>query len=330
MNFDRHLRPWLLLLLLIPSPSVLAAEITVQVARVEAGAAQTKVSALGEVRSRAAVTLVAPVTGRLLGPLRADGPVRQGALLGRIQVAGLPARVAAAQEQQDYAKNALQRAQKLFDDGIIAREQVDAARLAARQAGDALSALQQESAQLQITAPVAGLLQYLVPVGTLLAAGTPIARIEGRGKPWIQALVPPQVAGTLFAGDTVQIKVMGRKLAGRVRSVGQSARQSGLVAVLINLPKQSNLLPGEWVELHLPVVLSHPARFAVPAQAVVMRGAEVYVWRVDQGRAQAVPVQIVARTENRVLIRGALQCGQVVVTRGNTRLSPGVAVAVQP
>ena len=312
------------------TPAAFAAGVPVRVARVEAAASQATVSVLGEVRSRAAVTLAAPVNGRVLGPLRQDGPVRRGSLLARIQAAGFSARIAAAQAQQSYAENARQRDQKLFRDGVIAREQVDSATLAARQAQDALAALQQEGAELRVTAPISGMLQYLVPVGTLVAAGTAIARIDGRGRPWIQALVPPRLAQVLAVGEAVPIHHDGSQIAGTVRSIGESARQSGLVAVLIDLPAHSRLLPGEWATLRLPSKVLQKARLEVPADAIVMRGAQSFVWRIEHGHAQPVPVHIVARNDEAVVIRAPLRIGESVITQGDTRLSPGSAVTLQP
>ncbi|MEY2341214.1 efflux RND transporter periplasmic adaptor subunit [Acidithiobacillus sp. IBUN Pt1247-S3] len=319
-----------LIFLLTQTPAAFAAGIPVQVARVQSALSQTTMSALGEVRSRAEVTLAAPVTGRVLGPLRQDGPVRRGTLLAQIQAAGFSARIAAAQAQQGYAKDALQRDQKLFRDGVIARAQVDSARLAARQAQDALAALQQQSAQMQIQAPISGMLQYLVPVGATVAAGTPIARIDGRGRPWIQALVPPRLAQALTVGEPVMINDNGSDLTGTVRSVGQSARQSGLVAVLVDLPTQSRLLPGEWVTLHLPGKVSKKAHLEVPVDAIVMHGAQSFVWRIEKGRAQQVPVQVIAKNGDMVVIHALLRAGEQVVTRGNIRLSPGSAVTSLP
>lgn len=319
------------LLLAVFMPIADAAGVPVQVMPVQAAAQGTAVTALGEVRSNAAATLVAPASGRVLEALQGDAQVQRGTVIARIQAAGFPARVAAAEAQRSYSEQVVRRDQHLFADGVIAQAQVDTARLAARQAGDTLAALQQEAAALQITAPNSGMLQYVVPNGTEVAAGTAIARLDGRGQPWIQALLPPPLAQQLTAGDPVGIVHDGEKTSGSIRSIGQSARQSGLVTVLIQLPAKNHLLPGEWVQLRLhPAIAPAQGSVEVPAAAIVMRGARSFVWKMEHGQAQQVPVDIVGKRGAAVLVRGALRVGEEVITAGATRLTPGAAVRLAP
>jgi RND family efflux transporter MFP subunit len=318
-------------LLAVFVPIVDAAGVPVQVMPVQAAAQDAVVTALGEVRSNAAATLVAPTSGRVLEALHGDAQVQRGTVIARIQAAGFSARVAAAEAQRSYSEQALRRERHLFADGVIAQAQVDTARLAARQAGDALAALQQEAAALQITAPSSGMLQYLVPNGTQVAAGTAIARLDGRGQPWIQAFLPPPLAQQLAVGDLVGIVHDGQQTSGTIRNVGQSARKSGLVTVLIQLPAKNHLLPGEWVQLRLhPAIAPAQGSVAVPETAIVMRGARSFVWKMEHGRAQQVPVDIIGKRGAAVLVRGALRVGEEVITEGATRLAPGAAVRLAP
>ena len=64
----------------------------------------------------------------------------------------------------------------------------------------------------------------------------------------------------------------------------------------------------------------------VPKDAIVPAGAENLVYRIDQGKASAVPVVISGYYGNEAAVKGDLEPGQVVVVRGNERLRPGQPV----
>ena len=53
------------------------------------------------------------------------------------------------------------------------------------------------------------------------------------------------------------------------------------------------------------------------------------VWRYENGMVNPVPVQVGRITQGGALITGGLQAGDLVVTSGLSRLSPGQAVNTQ-
>ena len=280
-------------------------------------------SALGEVQGIPAQTLTAPVTGTILGPFAPTGMVQAGTPLARIVPAGLAAQTQAAQAQLHLAAENRRRDRQLFRDGVISQQTLETsqATLAANRA--ALQALQAEAAQLQLRSPITGLLRYQVQPGSVVAAGTPIASISGRGHPWIQALLPPQQAQRLSAGAQVQVHSDDWAGTAMIHSIGQDARQSGLVAVILHLPANSPLLPGQWVDLRFARAEVGKKAYLLPSRAVVMVGAQSQVWVDHQGRATAIPVTVLQSTPNTVTVTGNLPAGEQIVLRGNTHLKNG-------
>jgi hypothetical protein len=65
----------------------------------------------------------------------------------------------------------------------------------------------------------------------------------------------------------------------------------------------------------------------VPKDAVVTQGSQRTVFVLQDGQANPVPVQMGAGAGLWVEVRGPIQPGQTVITRGNERLQPGQSVA---
>ncbi|MBU2788193.1 efflux RND transporter periplasmic adaptor subunit [Acidithiobacillus thiooxidans] len=277
------------------------------------------VSVMGQVKSVGMVTLTAPMTGRVVGPFQPPGMVSSGAVIAHIDPPGLQAQLQAARAQVDYAQIALQRNQRLLKDGVVARSTVDSSEVAYKQALGNARALRAEQTDQTLTAPFTGSINYLVVPGAVVTTGTPIATLSGRARPWVEALVPPQDAFRVAKGSFVRLQGNGWQGSGRVRSIGNSARQSGLVSVVIRLPTHSALLPGEWISVHLQVPREHT--LAVPVTAVVMHGAHALVFIDELGHARPVPVKVVGTEHGIARIIGHLKAGEQVVMSGNTRLS---------
>lgn len=66
----------------------------------------------------------------------------------------------------------------------------------------------------------------------------------------------------------------------------------------------------------------------VPELALQFASASLYVWRIEDGKAEQVDVTLVRRRSGDVLVDGQLSEGDVVVIEGTQRLTPGRGVNV--
>ncbi|MDA8382089.1 MAG: efflux RND transporter periplasmic adaptor subunit [Betaproteobacteria bacterium] len=305
----------------------LAQPLPVRAAAVEEAAWSRAITALGRVESIGKLTLDTPVAGRVLGPFLPSGRIGKGAVIARVAPPGLVAQTRAARVRAAFAHTQLVRASRLYQDGVVARQDVDRARLALAQARASLSALEARAGQQLLTAPFAGVVRYLVPRGAVVDAGTPIARLTGRAEPWVEARVTPGQARALVPGTGAAIRAQGWRGVGRIRSVGTSARHMGLVAVYVALPPASPLLPGQWVSLTLKAAGGRA--FQVPTPAVVMQGADARVYAIQNGRAHAVRVHVLASRDGETWVQGSLRSGETVVVSGSGRVASGTPVAIQ-
>ncbi len=88
-----------------------------------------------------------------------------------------------------------------------------------------------------------------------------------------------------------------------------------------------------WLGLNRPVVFSsHPkgATHRVPLTAVVNKGQGDFVWRIEQGRLQALPIEVVTGDHQQVWIRTEAPVGAPIVAKGGHWLMDGQPVSVAP
>lgn len=309
-------------------PAGARAAVPVRTAVVERSTWRPVVRAIARVRSVNHVTLSAPLSGRVWEPQRPVGEVRAGMLLARITPPGLQARLQAARTQQRLAQINVQRDRTLYRDGVVSLQVLQSSRATEKQMQAQERALEGQLDNQAIRAPFTGILNYQVPSGAVVSAGAPIVTLDGRGAPWIEALLSPISTMRLTRAQPVRIRFAGWSGIGSVHSVGHSARQSGLVAVYVTPPPRAPLLPGEWV--HLRFAQKPTPAFVVPLTAVVMQGADALVFRARAGRALRVPVTVLGTRGTHAWIKGALKTGESVVVRGAGRLTNGASLLMKP
>jgi len=266
--------------------------------------------------------------------------VAPGAIVAAGDLLGLVRSPAVLALQQDWrearaadvlAATALQRDQRLFDDGVIAESRLlqmqrerqaaqasldaTAAQLAAVGFGNAeRDALLQSSAQLglyRLTARHAGRVSHLqVRPGQAVTEGTPLVELSSDTL-WVSAEVPARLAATLEEGQHLGIERSGVILTLRQRDQGiDSATQT--VGILAEFDAPADFLPGQLVNLVLP---SMATGVLVPADAVVRNGDQtsVYVRSAGGVESRVLDLQVLGSD---YLATSGIAAGEEVVIRG--------------
>ncbi len=247
----------------------------------------------------------------------------------------------AAQARLAGAK--LARDEALFGDGIIAAARLEESRSAAQLAGlaaderrqalraagldaaaiGALRAGRPLSPMLTVRAQYAGtVLELPVSPGQRIEAGAELARIGRDGPLWVELQASRQQLALIRVGDLLQAKGCGKLRVIAISPVVNGANQSARVraeqterdaCLRINAYVEARLLRGA------PGVVgtATPAgAVALPAAAVVRRGADTFVF-VKRGAGFAVvPVRATAAGADMVWAQGALTAGEPVAVRG--------------
>ncbi|MEL6575267.1 MAG: efflux RND transporter periplasmic adaptor subunit, partial [Pseudomonadota bacterium] len=165
-----------------------------------------------------------------------------------------------------------------------------------------------------------------------VAESDEIARYDDRSVILVEVDIPeialPRIRLGLAVSATTP-SVPGQRFEGTVEAIDSQVDASNRTARLrVAIPNPDDTLrPGASFTVRL--ALPGDRYPSVPELAVQFSRGTVHVWRVAEGKAEKVPVEMVARRDGRVLVNGPLAPGERVIVEGTQRLRPGRAVSVQ-
>ncbi len=291
------------------------------------------IAAIGSARGARSVTLQAEVDGQVTALFVAPG---------EMVAAGQPI----AELDSAAAQIALDRAAL-----ILADAQATSARVAQLQARGATTDLQVQDADLalktaelqyreaefelsrhRIMAPIDGSVGLLaVEVGERVSNGSEITRIEDRSSLIVDFRVPERIVRMISPGVAVQAVPLadpGLVLRGQISAldnrVDEASRTLMVQAAIAN--QDDRLRSG--MAFSISLTFEGDSYPGVDPLAIQWGSAGSFVWIVREGKAAQLPVRIVQRNATTVLVDGALQEGDLVVTEGVQALRPGAEVSV--
>jgi multidrug efflux system membrane fusion protein len=336
--------------------AVRAETVPVAVAPVIQKTVPVEIRAIGNVEAYSAVSVKAQLAGTVERAFFVEGQdVKEGDLLFtldsrpyRATLQQLVANLARDQAQLENARAQAERYTKLFQEGIVSKEQYDSFRTAA----DALQATVRadeaavEKAKVDldyctIRSPLAGRTgSLLVHPGNIVKANETVLVVINRITPiYASFSVPEQnlaeikqrmaagrLAVTAIIPDDEQHPVQGT-LTFVDNSVDNTTGTIRLKATFANAERR--LWPGQFVNVVLKLT-QRPNAIVVPSQAVQTGQAGQYVFVIKPDlTAESRPVVPGATVAGETVIEKGLQPGETVVTDGQLRLTPGAKVEVR-
>lgn len=326
----------------------------VEVANVEVRTMPIEMQAIGTVEPLASVQLKSKVQGEILRVLFADGAeVQSGQPLFDIDARPFEAALKRAQANlamaQSTAANASEQAERyttLINRGVASKEQFSQYLSTAESQKSVLDARQADvdEAQLsldwaQVRAPISGRAgSALLKAGNIVNANTDVLTI-------INQVEPIYVAFSLHEGalaDVRQWMEMSKPVvsardpdSGRLLGTGELTfidnkvdRVSGMIGFKATFQnKDDTLWPGQFVDVTVKLA-DEPDSLVVPTTAIMegQQGAQVFV--VSNNTADLRKVKIGRSVGNETIVKEGLSSGEMVITSGQLRVSPGGKVAI--
>lgn len=323
--------------------------VSVRVSEVTGGQAQEiTLRFSGIVRSTQRATLTFQVSGTLKErAVELGQTVAAGDVLARVYNPALkPARDSANAKldelntRYDQAKREWERSSRLHKRGVVSEqnlEQIAANRDSLKASvATAQAALAESSQMLQestLRAPFAGRVEaLLVEKDEFVAAGQPVMRLSSPEGKEVEIRVPAYLLAHLSLDQELPIwSVHNRNQAsvtGSVVEIAQAGAIRGeLHPVLVSLPINT-LGTGQPVEVGIMPL--RDSAITVPLLSVIRSADGMTVFRVRDGVAKRVPINVERVVGERVVVRtGELEPGDQVVYAGTTRLADDDAVEVR-
>jgi multidrug efflux system membrane fusion protein len=331
--------------------------VPVQVATAVRKTVPVQLEAIGTVEALSSVSIKSQINGQVTQVHFFEGQeVKQGELLfsldkRTVEAALHQAEAALARDEAQAAKSKADaaRAQKLFNEGIIAQDALDSFTTASA-AADAVvkadrAAIEYARVQLSYTsiyAPVSGRAgSLLVHPGDIVKANdVPVLVVINQIQPlYVTFTVPEQnlpaiKRAMLSSRLPVEAQITGDSAGparGTLSFVDNAVDQStGTIRLKGTFPNDDRRLwPGQFVSVTLRLA-EQPNAIVVPSQAVQtsQAGSLVFVVRKDMS-AESRPVTPGQTVGGETVIEKGIEAGEQVVTDGQLRLVPNAKVSIK-
>ena len=290
-----------------------------------------RLTAIGEGAATRSVTVVSPAAGTLAELLVRPGEaVEAGAVIGRLDadaeaIAAERARLAFSDAETSLARlNELARANNASNVQVAAAQLAyDNARLELRTAELALS-------RRTITTPIAGTVGlFQVTPGNTVTTQSVVTTIEETSEIRVSFWVPERYASAMSVGmplTATAVALPGETIAGVVSAVDNRIdTASRTLKVEAEIPnRDGRLRPG----MSFSVTLTFPGEEfpAVDPLAIQWSSGGAYLWKLVEDKVERVPVEIIQRNSDGVMVKAELGPGDQVVTQGVQQLAPGATV----
>lgn len=159
-------------------------------------------------------------------------------------------------------------------------------------------------------------LEWMVTPGQRVEAGAPLAKVARAGELWLELQASRAQGEQIAVGDVVKTKSC--KQSGKVLAIATQVSESNqLVMVRASLPGADKCLkPGQYLEATISNKTPPASGWSLPSTALVRNGSNEFVFVRNAEGVQAVPVTVVSRAIDQVIVQGALTAKQSIAVQG--------------
>jgi membrane fusion protein, multidrug efflux system len=308
--------------------------IAVEAATARAATTATDIRAIGSLRSDESVQITSEIAGRVAeANFLEGGLVDAGDVLAKLDDALAQAELADAKARYDLAEANNDRAKQLSRTGNVTEKAIDEATANFEIARAALELQKVRLSKHTITAPFTGRVGLRkVSPGGFIAVGTAIVNLEKIDFLKVDFKLPELFLASVAVGQTVDVTVDAlpdKIFAGEIYAIDPQVDVNGrALALRARLPNPDLALrPGLFARV---LVKGKQMREVVlaPESAIVPRGGETYVFRIDAGKAIEAKVKLGERRGAEVEILEGVSPNTQLVTAGQLKLRTGAPVEV--
>lgn len=292
-----------------------------------------RLSAIGTGNALHTVAVRAYSTGRLTAILVEPGSdVKAGDIIARMDSDSESIAVDRAKLALEDSQAKLERSTALRSSNTITAVQVRDAELAVRNAELQLREAKLALARREIPAPISGTVGILaVSVGDYLTSASDIATIDDRSEILVDFWVPERYARQIKVGAAVSAQSVGRPdetYEGTVSAIdNQVDNASRTLRIQARISNPADALRSG-MAFRVDMQFNGDQYPAVNPLAVQWSNDGAFVWAVRENLVLRLPVQVMQRNSDSVLVNGEFKPDDQVVVEGVQALRDGQSLPV--
>ncbi|HEX3036567.1 MAG TPA: efflux RND transporter periplasmic adaptor subunit [Thermodesulfobacteriota bacterium] len=245
-----------------------------------------------------------------------------------------------AEARFNLARKNFARFQELYEKGVASAQQLQdmeseegawSAKLSQLQAQ--IDKQEYDLARSRIVAPFNGyVIRESTEVGQWIDEGGEVVELINIDTVEVNVALPERYISRVKPGDKVVINFDALPrvtVEGEISSVvPQADREARTFPIEVTIDNEGHVIKSGMVARVSFLVGEPSLAKLVPKDAIVQQGNNNFVYIVNNGTANPIPVTTGIAYNNLVEINGPIETGQLVVIRGNERLRPGQPVEV--
>ncbi|WP_347876837.1 efflux RND transporter periplasmic adaptor subunit [Labrenzia sp. OB1] len=292
-----------------------------------------RLSAIGTSIALQSVALTPFTSGRMTEILVKSGAtVKPGDVIARLDFDAEEIAVERAANALKDAEARLQRMQALLKTNTATAVQVTDADLEVENARLHLQEAQLALSRRSVETPIGGVVGILpITAGNYVSSQTVIATIDDRSEILVDFWVPERYASAILVGSPLtatSVARPGETFSGVISAVDNRIDiDSRTLQVRARIPNRADKLRAG---MSFQVAMTFPGdEFPAVDPLAVQWGSDgAFVWAVRDGKGARVPVNIIQRNTDSVLVDGPLTLADEVVTEGIHLVRQGAELAI--
>ncbi|MDO6694130.1 efflux RND transporter periplasmic adaptor subunit [Aliiglaciecola sp. 3_MG-2023] len=304
------------------------------VERVHLDSQKSSVEAVGSAEAVKSVDIFPATADKVVSVNFVPGQkVTQGQVLLELDSRRQKAALQRAKIQLADATRNLQRLEQSRSKGAVTESALDVASTAKELAKMDVIDAEIELQDRRVIAPFTGYVGLTdVEVGDRITEQTLITTLDDRSQLFINFRAPESAASTLGQNSSVTVQpwthrdvTLDAKIAQLDSRISDSDRTILARAILDN--QQDKYRPGMSFRVNISVLgQTFPI---IPESGLSWGATGAYIWKMVDGKAQKIEVQIKQRMRGYLLVEGDISEGEQLIVEGIQRLRPGQAVEVR-
>jgi RND family efflux transporter MFP subunit len=292
-----------------------------------------RLQAIGSGRANATVTVNPYTSGRLVEFLvRSGAHIEKGQVIARLDSETEEIALERAKIARDNAAAKVERMRQLRKSNAVTEVQLTESELALRNDELSIHDAQVALDRRSVISPISGVVGILpIEAGNYVTSESAIAKVDDRSSILVDFWVPERFAAAVEVGAPIEATPLAnpkQSYGGTVSAidnrVDEKSRTLWVQAKIAN-PADS-LRAG--MSFQVGMKFAGDTYPAVSPLAVLWGSDGAFVWAVENGRVKRVPVRVVQRNTELVLVEAPLASGDMVVTEGVQSVREGSEVMI--